>query len=270
VTREDFEELVNAINPKMTKLERRQLAENYGHMLALSQEAHRRGIDRQPGVRALLNYAHMTTLAGAFSKDLYREAANPSAKEIEEYYEGNRGFFTKYSFLRIYIPRERQGAQAASSQNLEQDLAATKSASVDEMKALADEVHTRAVAGEDFAALQERVFNVAAIKSPAEVKMDFEPGQLPKTQNAAFDLAAGAVSAVLPDDSGFYIYKLISKRTPELKNIREEVSMRMQTETTNQALKKIESYAKTKVNEDYFNKYQPPAPNPNEPDVDDD
>lgn len=85
-----------------------------------------------------------------------------------------------------------------------------------------------------------------------------------------FALAPGAVSAVLPDDSGFYIYKLVSKQTPEFKSIREEVVLRMQTQTVNEALKKIESYAKARVNEDYFNKYEPPAPNPNEPDVDND
>jgi hypothetical protein len=272
VTREDFEELVNAVNPKMTKLERRQLADNYGHMLALSQEAQRRGLDRKPEVRALLNYARMTTLAGAFSKDLYREAQNPSHEEVEKYFAANRPFFTKYSFLRIYIPRERQGGEtpAGTNQDLEQSLSDKQGSSADAMKSLADEVQKQAAGGEDFAALQERVFEVAGIKSAVQVKMEYEPGQLPKTQDPAFQLAVGAVSGVLPDDSGFYIYKLLGKQTPELKNVREEVVTHMQTQTTNQALKKIESFAKTRVNEDYFNKYQPPAPNPNEPDVDDD
>ncbi len=272
VTRADFEELVNALNPGMTTLERRDFANTYAQMLALSREARKRGLERDPRVRALLNYARMTTLAGAFSKELYREAYNPSQEEVEKYYQGNRAYFTKYSFLRIYIPRERQGGAtpAGTSKDMEQSLAETQSASAVAMKNLADEVHTQAVAGEDFAVLQERAFDVAGIKSPAEVKMEFEPGQLPKTQDAAFALAPGAVSAVLPDDSGFYIYKLLSKRTPDFKSIREEVVLRMQTQSVNEALKKIEGYAKAKVNEDYFNKYQPPAPNPNEPEVDND
>ena len=272
VTREEFEEMVSAINPKMTPRERREFADSYAQLLALSREAHKRGIDREPRVKALLQYARMTALASAMSKELYSRAQNPSEEEVEKYFAENKPFFTKYSFERIYIPRERQGqsGEVKEGKDLEQQIQENQSSSSDEMKAMAAAVHEKAVAGEAFAVLQERAFNAAGLNSPAEVKMDFEPGQLPKSQNAAFDLPVGGISAVLPDETGFYIYKLVGKHAPELKEVHEEVVLRMQTTTVTGALKNIETFAKTKVNEDYFNKYAPPVPDPKQPDVDTD
>lgn len=272
VTREQFEEMVSAINPKMTARERREFADSYAQLLALSREAQKRGIDREPRVKALLQYARMTALASAMSKELYRRAQNPSEEDVEKYFAENKTSFTKYSFERIYIPRERQGqaGEVKEGKDLEQQLQENKASSADEMKALADAVHEKAVAGEAFAVLQERAFNAAGLNSPAEVKMDFEPGQLPKSQNPAFDLPLGGISAVLPDETGYYIYRLVGKHTPELKEVHEEVVLQMQNTTVTGALKNIETFAKTKVNEDYFNKYAPPEPNPNEPDVDTD
>src|SRR5258708_22026581 len=62
ITREEFEELVDAINPRMIKLERHQLAENYGKMLALENEALRRGLDKKPEMKALLRYVKTSPL----------------------------------------------------------------------------------------------------------------------------------------------------------------------------------------------------------------
>jgi len=272
VTREQFEEMVSAVNPKMTPKERREFAENYARLLALSREAERRGLTRDPRVEAMLKYARMTALASAMSKELYREAQNPSDAAVEKYFRQNQAFFVRYKFERIFVPREKQGrtVNVDPAKDLEAQLATPSSDPSEEMKALADTVHQQALAGEQFAALQERVFDVAGIKTLSDVKMELEPGQVPKSQNAAFDLKVGEISAVLPDTTGFYIYKLVGRETPTLKEARQEVVLRMQNHTVNEALQNIAEYGKTKINEDYFNKYEPPTPNPNEPDVDTD
>jgi parvulin-like peptidyl-prolyl isomerase len=85
-----------------------------------------------------------------------------------------------------------------------------------------------------------------------------------------FDLAPGAVSPVLADPTGYYIYKLISKGTPAFESIREAVSVRMQNQNTVEATKRIEELSKATVDAAYFDKYRPPPPNPDEPEIDND
>jgi parvulin-like peptidyl-prolyl isomerase len=136
------------------------------------------------------------------------------------------------------------------------------------MKALAESMHQRAVAGEDFTKLQKEAFQESGIQGdPAVDVTDVMRGTLPKEHNQAFDLPPGTTSAVIEDATGYYIYKMISKRTTSLDSVREQVAIEMENKRTTAAMKKIES---VKVNENYFEKYDPPAPNPNEPEVDDD
>jgi hypothetical protein len=266
VTRTEFEELVEALNPKMLKRERHDLARNYGQLLALSQEAIRRGLDKEPRVRALVRYSQITALTSAVSKDIYRDQVAASPEQVEKYYQSHKANFDLYTFQRLFIPKEKQG----ESMSLE-DAAKGSPSSEAAMKALAESMHTRALAGEDFVALQKEVFAQVGIKTEPNVTMEnIGLGSLPKAQDEIFDLAPGKVSSVLTDDPGYYIYKLVSKQTPAFDSVREQVQVSMQNQGTTEAFAQIQKLSQAKVNETYFDKYDAPPPNPNEPEADND
>jgi len=268
VTRAEFEELVDALDPKMLKRDRHDLARNYGQLLALSQEAMRKGMDRQPRVEALLRYARVSALASAALKDIYHEKLAASPEEQEKYYQSHRANFEVHSFQRIFIPKEKQGPAIAS---LEDAANGDNPSSEAAMKSLADSVHARAVAGEDFTALQKEVFAQAGIKTEPNVNLEnVGIGSLPKSQDEIFTLAPGKVSSLLTDNTGYYLYKLVSRRSPAFESIREQVQVSMQNQGTSDAVAQIQKLAQATVNEDYFDKYEVPPPNPNEPDLDND
>jgi parvulin-like peptidyl-prolyl isomerase len=265
VTRAEFEELVNAINPRMIKVERQQLAQTYGRMLALSNEALNRGIEKKPEMQALLRYVRASALGGALYKQVLRTANTHSEEDVEKYYHAHASDFDRYSFQRLFIPATKQGESPtpdAIAYNTNQPSTAG------EMKALAENMHARAVGGEDFLALQKEAFAQSGIKSEASVDVaDVVRGSLPAEDNQAFDLAPGAVSAIITSPTGYTIYKLISKQTPPLKSIEDQVSIEMENRHSEKALKEIENIT---VNNSYFEKYDTPAPDPNEPEVDND
>jgi len=264
ITRDEFEELVDAINPRMIKVERRQLAQNYGRMLALSNEAVNRGLDKKPEVLALLSYVRASALGSALYKQVLRSANAHSDEDVERYYHSHASEFDRYNFHRLFVPATKQGLPPTP----EGAPASSDNSSAAEMKALAEKMHARAAAGEDFAGLQKEAFAQSGIKSEPEIEVpDLVRGSLPAEFNQIFDLAPGAVSGIISDASGYTIYKLISKQTPPLESIRDQVSIEMENHRSAEALKKIENI---KINDSYFDKYDTPAPSANEPEVDND
>ncbi|MBZ5599730.1 MAG: peptidyl-prolyl cis-trans isomerase [Acidobacteriia bacterium] len=267
VTRAEFEELVDALDPKMLKRDRHDLARNYGQLLALSQEAIRKGMDKEPRVKALVRYSQITALASAVSKEIYRDQVSASPEQMEKYYQTHKATFDAYTFQRLFIPREKQGETLSLDDAAKADSPSTEAA----MKALAESMHARALAGEDFVTLQKEVFTAASIKSEPNVNMEnIGRGSLPKEQNEIFDLAPGKISSLLTDNTGYYIYKLVSKQTPAFDSVREQVQVSMLNQGTTEAFAQIQKLSQATVNETYFDKYDTPPPNPNEPDVDTD
>lgn len=266
VTREDFEDLVKAINPRMIKLERHQLAQNYGKMLALENEALREGLDKKPEMRALLRYMRASALGGGAYKQKVREASDSSMEAVEKFYKANQASYDRYNLQRLFIPLAKPHRQSTSMENIEAE--DDTAGAAQEMKALAEKMHARAVAGEDFAALQKEVFAQAGMQADPNVAVeDVMRGTLSAEQNQVFDLAPGKVSAVIADATGYFIYKMVSKRAPEFEAVREQVAIEMANKRSAAELKRIEN---AKINETYFDKYDAPPPDPNEPEVDDD
>src|SRR5205085_2435793 len=98
VTREEFEELINAIDPRMPKADRRELAKNYGKMLTLSQQALREGLEKKPGVQALIQYVRTSALGGAAYKKLFRESNDLPLGAVDKYYAANKANFERFNF----------------------------------------------------------------------------------------------------------------------------------------------------------------------------
>src|SRR4029077_4893987 len=104
LSREDFEALVNGMNPSMVKGERRVLASTYGKALALAQEASRRGLDRDPRLQAQIEYSRLILLANAMSKEVYKDSLKSNDEEAEKYYASHKSLFERFTFDRIFIP----------------------------------------------------------------------------------------------------------------------------------------------------------------------
>jgi hypothetical protein len=137
------------------------------------------------------------------------------------------------------------------------------------MLKLAETIHARAIAGEDFAALQKEVATQAGLTQEVNVTLeDMVRGTLSPNHQQVFDLAPGAVSPLLTDASGHYIYKLVLRQSPSFDHIQGQVAVALQNQRLRESLNNIQDHST--VDAAYFDKYDPPPPNPNEPEGDDD
>ena len=113
MTREQFEKLANALQPNMAPPVKRQLANAYAKMLAMSMAAEKKGLDKTPQFDQMLGFARMQILSQVLSRNLQEESQKVSDEEIQKYYDDNKKNFEEADFQRIYVPKTKQVAPAA-------------------------------------------------------------------------------------------------------------------------------------------------------------
>ena len=271
ISREEFEALVNGMNPQMVKGERRVLADAYGKALALSLEATRRGLDRDPRLQAQIRYSRLIMLANAMSKELYKNALDSRDQGAEQYYAAHKSLFERFTFERLFIPLEKRASTPSQSTTVETASEKPEDLKQEEMKQLAQQMYSRALAGEDFQKLQKEVFKAADIASDPNIKVeDLRRGDLSDVQNVIFDLKPNQISSLLTDQTGYFIYKLVSRTVPPFETVKPQVTVRMQNDKSAQGIRDIEKTAEAQVNAAYFEKYDPPKPSAEDADMDSD
>ena len=266
VTKEQFEKLANALQPNMAPQVRRQLATAYSKMLAMSMAAEKKGLDKGPQFEEMLGFARMQILAQILSRDMQEESQKISDDDIQKYYNDNKAGFEEANFQRIFVPKTKQapppaktaaGASAAKKLTPEQQQKAGEAA----MKTTAEALHKRAVAGEDFEALQKAAYVAAGIKGQAPpVKMEkVRRTSLPSTQSAVFDLKDGAISELIIDPSGYYIYKMVSKQTLPLDSVKTEIKNTMGSQRYRDSMQAVQQKGTPELNDAYFGAPRPPG-----------
>ena len=301
LTRQQFEKLADALQPNMAPPVRRQLAGAYAKMLAMSMAAEKKGLDKEPQFDQMLGFARMQILSQVLSRNLQEESQKVSDADIEKYYNDNKSAFDQADFQRIYIPKTKQvsptppakpasaaaktaggksGATAAAAKK--EDPEAQEKAGEAAMKKTAASLHDRAVAGEDFEKLQKEAYVAAGIKgNPPQVKMEkTRRTALPTTQSAVFDLKPGAVSELLTEPSGYYIYKVVAKQTVPLETAKAEIKNTISSQRYRDSMQAVQQQATPELNDAYFGAPRPtgtpmmppkdgkPQQPPSEPDPD--
>jgi bifunctional DNA-binding transcriptional regulator/antitoxin component of YhaV-PrlF toxin-antitoxin module len=295
ITKEQFEKLINALQPEMTPDVRRQLATAYSRMLVMAADAERRGLDKQPQYDETLRFARLQILSQRLSRDVQAESQKVPDADIEKYYKDNAGDYDQATLLRIFVPKSKEilppksaavvpvsaakaGAAAAKSGATEKpvDTTARERAAQEAMTRVASDLRARAMKGEDFEKLQKEAFVRAGLRANAPpAKMDkVRLTTLPAAHRPVLELKPGEISAVIDDPSGHYIYKLVRKKTLSLDAVKTEIRYALATQRYQEAMEAYQ--ASPDLNEDYFGFTLPTPPSrpgnrPRKPDeLDDD
>lgn len=244
ITRAQFEELATALNPNMPPSLRRQLAEVYPRILLLSHEGEQLGVQNEEQFKKTVQFEMKQILAQETAKTLGEKAAQISDQQMEQYYKENGPKYEEFTLQRIFIPSPEQAPSTEKA----------KLMAPAQVKVLADKLHARAVAGEDFDKLQKEAFDAVGLKSTAPTtKIEkLTRGSLPESQNSVFDLKPGTVSQVFADPGAFYIYKVVSKQMPPFDAVKDEIKRTLQTERLQNSMKAVLDSAKTDLNSAYF------------------
>lgn len=263
ITRAQFEKIMDAIQPNMPLRARRQFAMRYANILVMSDKAEKMGLDKGADFQEHMKLARMQVLATELNKEMQEKASDISDKDIEDYYKSNPDKFEEAEMQRIYVPKAQQEPEEqAEDQEKDKD---KKPLSPEEqekqmkareevMQKEAEKLHTAAAAGGDFNKLQGEAYEAAGIKSnaPNTDMGKMRRNMLPPTQVSAMDMKPGEVSPLISDQSGYFIYKLVSKDTMPLDQAREEIKGTLRSEHLQNEMKQLQDSSTPTLDEAYF------------------
>jgi hypothetical protein len=235
ITRAQFDELVEALQPGMSPSLRLRVANAYARNLKMSAAAERRGLDQTPAFAQEMAYARLQLLSQDLTRALQADADGISEAELAAYYRDNQASFEQATVARIYV-------------------AHGKPADADAMTRLAADLHERAVRGEDPDKLQLEAYRQAGIaRTEASTRLpNVRRTTLPPAHEAVLDLKPGEISRVFSDpDGAHFIYKMISKEILPFENIKAEIRGEMASKRFRDSMKAFQS--DITFNDAYFN-----------------
>lgn len=240
VTRQQFEHLLSSLpqgpGQVVTPAGKRQFATQYSRQLILSAEAQKRGLQNTPEGRILVEYAQSQALAQMLGVQI-RNANRPTEEEARKFYEANKARYSELTLQRVYVP-VRMVAPGKTNEA--------------EMRALVDDLHTRAEGVADFSALQEEATQKADIKSAPSSKITLPASALPTGQQAAAELKEGELSAVIQDPSGFTFFRLEARRTQVFEAAAVEIIENLTEQKVQMQVDKLLAASKPVLNAQYF------------------
>jgi parvulin-like peptidyl-prolyl isomerase len=224
---------------------RRNIAQGYADLMIYSEAARKAGMDKDPRFQQILEFARMRALTDMYRIRLEEQAKKISAQEIAAYYKNNLDKFEELHLRRITLPRY-------NTANLKDEDFAARA------KHLAGDVRDRAAKGEDLDKLQNEAFETLGIKKPPTTSMaPIRRGMYrAEEETELFSLKPGGVSPVTEEPSTYIIFKLESRGTPTLAEVKEEIKSKLQ----DQKLESLKNAITSSVQVDYDDQYLGPAP----------
>jgi len=276
ITRAQFEKLTAALQPganPLTPQQRRQLAGQLPQLMALSEAAKAKGLDKTEQFVETMKFVKMRVLTSELQRTVQEQADKVPPAKITEYYKNNPEAYEQFSLDRLFVPRFKQAEVEAKQAGKEpeklteeqqkaKDAAdkAKREEGEQEMNKLADSLRAQAAAGEDFEKLQKEAFEAAGTKvaNPTVNLPKVRRTGLPPAHAVVFDLKVGEISAVISDNGGHYIYKVVSKEILPLDpQIESEIHNRLKAERLKEMMDKYTNSFQAEQNEAYFG---PPGP----------
>lgn len=253
ITRAQFETLIQYVQPNLAAGDRGLFAANYAQTLIRAQQAREMGLDSGPRFEALMKMRQDAALQVLLVQALKDKAEHVPEKDIEQFYKDNRETYEEIELEGLYIPVSQQipaGLDAAEVQKRRQDSMVT-------MKKTAEELRTRAMAGEDFSRLQAEAYKAAGYGSnEASSKVEMQKRRRRDLPSAAevsvMDLKPGEISQVFDESNGHYIYKAGAKGIVPLEQVRAEISKKLAAERLKKYQAEIQEYATPVFDEKYF------------------
>jgi hypothetical protein len=279
ITRAEFEKLTKALqqgpNP-LNAQQKRTLATQLPGVIAMSEAAKKKGLDKSESYVETLKFVKMRILAQKMQDSVREDSDKVPQEKIAAYSKENPEAYEQFSLDRLFIPKTKQPSaedkeEAKDAEKLTEEQQKAKEAAdkakqekgEQDLNELAESLRQRAVAGEDFTKLQKEAFEAAGTKveNPTVNLPKVRRTGLPAAHAAVFELKVSEVSAVISDNGGHYIYKVVSKEVLPLDQVKEEIHNKLKGERLKEMMDSYTNSYQTEMNDAYFG----PAPAPGPP-----
>jgi hypothetical protein len=277
MTRAEFEKIASGLSSNVTPQLKRQLEQALPRFMAMSEAAKKKGLDKSPRYLETLKIAKMQILTTELQRQVQEDADKIPPTKVEEAYKKSPEAYEQFSLDRLFIPRykqvqaddkdkddEKEGDKLTEEQQKAKEAAEKErqEKGEKELNALADTLRERAAKGEDIAKLQKEAFEGAGqkVENPTVNLPKVRRTGLPPAHAAVFDLKAGEVSAVISDNGGHYVYKVVSKEVLPLDQVKDEIHNKLKNEKQKAMMDEYTNSFSAVPNEDYFGPAVPAGP----------
>jgi hypothetical protein len=252
ITQGQFEDVISALDPRMRVKARREFALHYAETLVIAGKAKQMGLDHGAAFDEQMKLARIQILSQALTKAVREQVAQIPDKDVEDFYHKNTARFEKAELDRIYVPRTRQ-TPVTCDKLTDDERQRCSQESEQTMKKEAESLRERAIAGEEFVALQADAYRIAGIKSAApSTNMSVRRISLPPDQVSVMDLSPGEVSPVIEDPNGYFIYRVKAKAMVSLDEASNEIREALRTQRMQDEMHSILNSATSTLDERYF------------------
>ena len=259
ITREQFENLLSGLSEAGQPLRKDQtkaLAEAYSGFLAYAAATRKSGIEDSPQFREFVKYQNLRVLAGLYKHILEEKYKSPAQEDIAGYYQQHTKDFEEVNLRRLMIPKNNPGAK---------DQEEYKKNSLQ----LAHDMHERAAKGEDFDDLEKEAYKALGltIAPPGtQIGKRRRATLVPEEAEEIFSLKPGEASKLETENSSYVVYKVDSKRTIPIDQVKDEIARLLSRERMDNALKAVKESMHPELNPKYFPE-PPQPPTANAPEV---
>jgi len=250
-----FEKLLNGVAPEQRAVilaHQREVAQQYGQMLAFAQSAEQRGLDRSPDFQFELQMMRNKALATELVSTLRKES-KPTDAQVKAYYDAHPDEFLEVRARHILIAdSDTQGGVSkltpAQAEAKIQDIAA------------------RLKKGEDFATLAKQYSDDPGSKNKGGELGFVGYGQtVPEFQKQLWALPVGQTSAPFQSRYGYHIVQAEAHRQVPLDKARADIEQQLTDEAVKQKMEAIAKSTPVVLNNSYFAAHSPAPANPATP-----
>jgi len=249
LTRAQFELLLAAVaqngHPATTPADKRKVAEQYGELETMAQEARKRMLDQSPETKQMMSIQTDSFLANMLAKKVTEEA-HFTDLDLRAYYDAHKDEFEEAKGSHILI--RFKGSKVPLKPN-EKDLTEP------EALAKAQDLRAKIVAGADFAALAKAESDDAGSAVKGGDLGAFKHGTMvPPFDKAAFSAPIGEVTEPVRTDFGYHIIKITSRASKTFEEAKPDIEKQLKPKMAREALEKIKKQSPVTLNDEYFGK----------------
>lgn len=249
ITKSQFEHLIDALPDQQkaavqTPDGKRKLAEQYGEMKALVQDARAKKLDQTPVIKTRLAMQEDQVLANA----AYQELGNskPDAAAVQAYYNAHKAEWETVKGRHILI--RFKGSQVPLKLN-------QKDLTEEEALAKAKDLRAKIQGGAKFADVAMAESDDTGSGANGGDLGEFSKGQMvPEFDTAAFAQPIGVVGEPVKSAFGYHIILIEARLTKTLADARPEIEGKMKPDMAQQGLDALKKKTAITLNDTYFGK----------------
>ena len=247
ITRAQFEELVAALaengRPLPNAAAKRQVAQQFGQLMALSEEARKRKLDQTPAAKQMIPIQVDSYLVSALQRQVTDEL-KPDDAALHAYYDAHKSQYEQIKAKHILIRYKGSPVPVKTG---------GKDLTEDEALAKAKDIQKQIAGGGDFAAIAKAESDDTGTATNGGALPPFSRGQMvPEFEQAVLSQPIGKVSDPVKTKFGYHIILVDDRSSKSFDEAKADIEKQVKPSMVRDAMEKLEKATPVTLDDNYF------------------